>query len=435
MTSQYDTTHHKSRKFSSGPVNQQSITGVRPSGGSWSYSGGVSTLTNTGVQDTWTEGHPFKGYFEGGDVGGPFKTVKRYITTSKDGDPISDFEPWRVNLREAFIPPTGTARSWDVDYIFPHSFINPVDGVFTYAGGTVPVVSNESQLLALGTTAIARCKPTNAVADLAVGLAELAREGFPHMVGLANAHQAGFAGKVGSEFLNYQFGIKPLLNDLKKFVFAYENRKKLYSHYKRDSGRLVRRRYSFPLETSTNKLSEETSYGNPATVTNFYSQKPDVRYYKMNWKKTWFSGAFRYYVPDDTGNEEMDSFVRKYNELQSLYGAHLTLEVVWNLIPWSWLSDWFLNTGDLISNISDTMEDGLVLEYGYVMQTVKEIVEVSPIRDGRFINGHTFSIQPQVFVRETKQRLEATPYGFGLTWDSFSPRQLAILAALGVTRR
>jgi len=38
------------------------------------------------------------------------------------------------------------------------------------------------------------------------------------------------------------------------------------------------------------------------------------------------------------------------------------------------------------------------------------------------------------FVVETKRRIPATPYGFGLKWDEFSSRQKAIIAALGISR-
>jgi len=39
------------------------------------------------------------------------------------------------------------------------------------------------------------------------------------------------------------------------------------------------------------------------------------------------------------------------------------------------------------------------------------------------------------FVTETKKRIRANPFGFGVSWDGLSPFQASIAAALGITRR
>jgi hypothetical protein len=111
----------------------------------------------------------------------------------------------------------------------------------------------------------------------------------------------------------------------------------------------------------------------------------------------------------------------------------LTLDpnVLWRLAPWSWLVDWFVNAGDVISNLTDMAIDGLVLQYGYMMEHTiicDELRLVGP----RFKSGALVDTT-LCLVTETKQRVKATPYGFGLSWSSFSPTQLAILAALGIT--
>jgi hypothetical protein len=48
--------------------------------------------------------------------------------------------------------------------------------------------------------------------------------------------------------------------------------------------------------------------------------------------------------------------------------------------------------------------------------------------------GSTVPVQPLTMVTETKQRVGANPFGFGLTWDGLSPLQKAIAAAVGITR-
>jgi ABC-type polysaccharide/polyol phosphate export permease len=44
-------------------------------------------------------------------------------------------------------------------------------------------------------------------------------------------------------------------------------------------------------------------------------------------------------------------------------------------------------------------------------------------------------VSDMVILSETKQRYRANPFGFGITWDGLSPLQLAIAAALGITRK
>jgi hypothetical protein len=121
-------------------------------------------------------------------------------------------------------------------------------------------------------------------------------------------------------------------------------------------------------------------------------------------------------------------------EAKKLLGLSLTPDTVWNLTPWSWMVDWVSNAGDVVSNISDALFDGLVLRYGYMMEhtlTSDEYFFVGPTGFQPTNGPRPSSI---TLHHEVKKRVKATPYGFGLTWTSFTTRQLAILAALGITR-
>jgi hypothetical protein len=119
-------------------------------------------------------------------------------------------------------------------------------------------------------------------------------------------------------------------------------------------------------------------------------------------------------------------------EAKKLYGLSLTPETVWNLAPWSWAVDWVSNAGDVISNLSDWATDGLVLRHGYIM-------EQSFVRDTYEWYGPVnfwSQVYPAVFTLECRSKLRrrATPFGFGLTFGDFTPRQWAIAIALGLTK-
>ena len=123
--------------------------------------------------------------------------------------------------------------------------------------------------------------------------------------------------------------------------------------------------------------------------------------------------------------------IRAATRASVLLGIELTPEVLWNLTPWSWAADWFANMGDVLSNVSDFANDGLVMHYGYMMET-SHVTHTYDLH-GHGLNG-VESPLTLTFENIQKQRIKASPFGFGLTWESFTPRQLAILAALGISR-
>jgi hypothetical protein len=116
-------------------------------------------------------------------------------------------------------------------------------------------------------------------------------------------------------------------------------------------------------------------------------------------------------------------------------GLSPTPDTIWNLAPWSWAIDWFSNTGDVISNVTDFATQGLVMHYGYVMEhSIVERTYYQPI-SGYLIDRKPVAAGPLSLVTETKVRRQANPFGFGVSWEGLSTFQASILAALGISRR
>jgi hypothetical protein len=148
-------------------------------------------------------------------------------------------------------------------------------------------------------------------------------------------------------------------------------------------------------------------------------------------RRKWFSGAFTYYCPDDS--TVMKDMAQNALMAKKLLGLSLTPDVVWNLAPWSWAVDWFSNAGSVISNFSDWAMFGQCLRYGYIMEhtiATNTYTYVGPTGLG----NTSYRPPPIVLRHETKVRRKANPFGFGLTWEGLSPVQLAIAAALGISR-
>jgi len=98
------------------------------------------------------------------------------------------------------------------------------------------------------------------------------------------------------------------------------------------------------------------------------------------------------------------------------------------------LVDWFVDVGSMLSTASLLSSDGLVLRYGYLMQHTRH-TKTYRVTDGfQFNNGSRSGPVTNTLHRETKERVKATPYGFGLSLTGLSTRQWAILGALGLTK-
>lgn len=357
-----------------------------------------------------------------GDIGGPFSSVKSWVQID--------------NYRNQHFDFTGlNSGTWDRSvYNGPILSAHPSGVVAT----SFPSVTN---LTPLGTTAISRCKPTNNIADLGASVAEIFRDGLPALLGATLWKDRTRAAKAaGGEYLNSEFGWKPLISDIRSGCYSIANAHRLMSNYERNAGKMVRRRYEFPVENTVTvepqSLSDPGLTFNGGTSLNswFDTTKPSPPRFKTTWsyKRTWFSGAFTYHLPVGYGSRSW--IAERAKEAGYLLGIELTPNVVWNAAPWTWAVDWFSNAGDVVTNLSDWATDGLVLKYGYIMEHRILKVTYSHVGPSRLRPYGSYWPSPVSFFYESKRREKATPFGFGLSWNGMTPRQLAIAAALGITR-
>jgi hypothetical protein len=305
--------------------------------------------------------------------------------------------------------------------------LDPAVAADRLAGWGDFVAPSEISLDGLGTTAISRCAPTNPHASALNAVIELYRDGLPHAISL-NAIRRG---EVAEEYLNYEFGILPTISDIKSIGDAYVNADKYLTQYYRDSGRVVRRRYSFPPEVQVvedTKTDGVTPY--PTLVTPLYENVyGTLRKVVTETKKVWFSGAFTYYAQPPSSVWAIRDQVQKYNYL---YGINPSVSVLWNALPYSWAADWVTNMGDVMNNIALFQNDGMVMWYGYVMEHFVRRIEYT--HTGTSLVGAGPVVATQTFTFDYKRRRKATPFGFGLELSGFTDRQWAILAALGISR-
>jgi hypothetical protein len=384
----------------------------------------------SGSQVTVTKSHPgwrrYYGRSFHGDRGGHFSTKKRY----------SELTPGMAYLFGSKFDGS-ISRTDYADYSGPCLPMGPASMSYPpYAD------SSRDDLEEYGTTAIARCAPTNPTADLSVFLGETLREGIPRVSAsllnkLRGMSEAQRRKALADEYLNYQFGWKPFVSDCRDIFQAITHADAVISQYERDSGKMVRREYGFPPTESTSSKVVQSGVGpwtNPSNTLLLKTPAPSGRQVVQTdtvFRRVWFSGAFSYYIP--MGGNARDKMALWTIYAKKLLGLNLTPGAIWNLSPWSWAVDWFTNAGDVLHNLDAWTIDNQVLLYGYVMEHTVSRRTYTYVGPTGFVSSEA---RPAIvtLVSETKVRWPATPFGFGLTWEGLNSFQKSIIAALGISK-
>lgn len=263
----------------------------------------------------------------------------------------------------------------------------------------------------------------------------------------------------GDEWLNLAFGVIPTIGDGLDIASALSDTTKRLLKLRRHAGTYLRRRVTLPLESNTQiftnsdlvhpgyirggpgygfdrfptigGLGDSTSQNLRAGGTSTDRVTTDV--FQSETRDVSFSGSFTYYIPLPSGFlGRLRGYVEEYDRV---LGLSLDPTSIWALSPWSWLVDWFFDVRELLDLISVSHDDNLVMNYGYVMETLtRTIVQKSRFQKGYANGGVTFCSSYN--TASSKRRLRANPYGFvdQTATVSFDTYRLAILSALGISR-
>jgi len=303
---------------------------------------------------------------------------------------------------------------------------------------------NEDQMKIDGTNAISYSAPSNPATDLGTGLAELYRDGSPSIPGIQlwQSKTKALRG-LGSEYLNYQFGWFPLVDEVRSTAETIRTSHGLMQSYQSREGGDTHRRFSYPSSRVVQSLAPVASnsgFPGSRVMTSAITVLPVRQVTRTIETKRWFSGDFTYALP------ELGKMLGLGSNAYKLFGIALTPDVLWNLAPWSWAADWFSNAGEVINNITNFGLAGLVMKYGFAMEETIDRCEAVQSR-GTVAGLDRLSTvsESHLFAKEwpicssgveivTKRRLASSPFGFSVEWEGLSPTQLAITTALGLTR-
>lgn len=249
----------------------------------------------------------------------------------------------------------------------------------------------------------------------------------------------------GNLHLLWQFGWKPFIRDLQRMYFLWQTMDKHLAKLVRENGKNIRRQASLESQ-DTYVIDDRGAYGFPGAYVNGFPGEiitvGNGSSSYLSWKRTsvkaWYVASYQYYMPD-IGSSQWTTAAKR-----ALFGINPTPELIWNVLPWSWLTDWFVNVGDVISNISENAVQNLRQNYSYIMVKSSTTTNWSTISKWSGLsNGPPFVHRwaPGSFtwftetIRETKVRVGGgSPYQLSPIIGDLTADQWGIAAALGLSK-
>lgn len=229
-------------------------------------------------------------------------------------------------------------------------------------------------------------------------------------------------------YVGYEFGIKPIVSDVRrllKFQEAWDKRfhelKRLYSTGGlRKTGRIYT---STKQDGDNSKAIESTS-----------SLVLNARQERITYRQMWYSARW---APDwprlnqswGMHTSPNDAAIRQ-QAYKAVTGANLNPVVIYDLIPWSWLGDWFANFHDMLATNSYSVPA--------ICQSVCIMTHTKTVVSWRLLNEIQLAGESggmAIATREHKERAVGSGANYPTaTIPTLSGWQLSILGALGVSR-
>lgn len=288
-------------------------------------------------------------------------------------------------------------------------------------------VSGIPSIQAAAAKMLANTNPGRATVSAPVYLAEL--RDIPHMIKGAGDfliklrhikgkwHRQQLLSRATPEqFLSYQFGWKPLFNDLRSLITFQETVDKRVDELQRlYSNRGLKRRLD-NLGSGSNH-SEVVQ-----TISSVLGDLTRARLSKDTQVRMWGTVRWRpAYVPKIQDNPALQKLARK-----AVFGLSIQTEDAWNLIPWSWLFDWFSSCGDVLAANNNRIPSSP--QAVNIMTHTKTTMRWVRSESSWVSGGNSFS------TLETLQRNVPGVLLPTVDIDFLSLRQLSILGALFITR-
>jgi hypothetical protein len=338
-------------------------------------------------------------------------SIVNYSKTTLDEVQVGDNRQFHVTIR-SFDGCKLNAPYWSwaainwIDYIADAVQYQGVNFGHLALSGVPPV--ND-----LAVTAAARTTPSRPYVDVPVEALQLG-----DILSLLKKHGDTIFQQLGSYNLEYQFNIKPVVEDLVKIFNFQDQVERRIKEIERLRSRGLRR--TIPLGELGDYESLDSGSWNPQSgdyyIVTTYTARTRLQIgAHVRWKPTMDLTTL---APGD---------IRKLAR-KAVLGLTFDGSSAWQLIPWSWLIDWGISIGDWFKanrNIIPAELDGLT-----ITKHTKSVYVSNPWSTP--YGPTTITLSEGHFIAEDKERIPASPIPIA-HFPFLSGNQLGILASLAIT--
>lgn len=341
---------------------------------------------------------------------GPDTEYTSYVGKVSDIIGPGDNAPFRVDTFSVAggvinKPFTGFFSSWFNNYVcdYCQGLWTGIDHLGVDTMGTVEAA----------TRGAARTNPSRSTVDVPAELAQIHQ--LPDIIRQAGQNEFG---RVGGANLGYQFGVRPIINDINSLG-------NMQQQIASRTAELMRAESQGGI-----KRTVVVDAGSAQEIRNTFLQT-DGLFIREN--VNWWTGetvkVHARWIPDGSYaplRQQDREYVLMRRALRAITGGTIDGATAWELIPWSWLVDYFGNVGEYFAASRNIV--GLVLSDVAVMRHTVTRVEFGGI------TGSDFGFSSFSGRWETKTR-KTSFVAPTLSSESFlNGNQMGILASLAATR-
>lgn len=230
--------------------------------------------------------------------------------------------------------------------------------------------------------------------------------------------------KVAKGYLSWRWAIRPMMSDVRKLLTFQDSVERRFEELRRlRDGEGIRKRKTL------DSGHVETSWTSPFVINSNYITvyaKSRLIHHKRVWGSVCYKVAPDFVLPES--NDELRRLAKRLT-----YGitSHELLSTAWELLPWSWLIDWFSTIGDTITALNNTVP--LVRSRSCVMRTIssEKLFEITNLPNASF----SFTGRPWG-KRIRKERYVINPIlPFSLSLPLLDSGKWSVLASLAALRR
>lgn len=325
---------------------------------------------------------------------------------------------------------------------------------FNYARETWPAHADKfptsTQRQGVANRFFAATAPDRAEASLGVTAIELLRGDIPSvlknyrkMIDDVQSIQNSF----GSEYLNIMFGWTPLINEAANIIkigMTLE-RAAYYESFRR------KRQWEGPSVSETTEGELVITNSNSPYLAGSFplggaptGQSSGIGFTVNRSKTSLFSEDYHFssrYTGLAKPTLRANSHSDRAMDIVKRLGLVPDSTLVWDLVPYSWLVDWFTTMGASITNARVYSPKSGKYNTDYAYLTTKRTVQhdskvnyITSVAPNAKLRRLSLQRSRSYSVNVVKWRDRATPFGFGTQMGSLNGSQFAILVALGLAQ-